>query len=194
MDQMPASPSAVVPPGLPVGRLLQLEGELDSAEAQRIEEASAEAEEVVKLPGCFLDTNVLVYSVSRGAPLHQRAVEEIQRRYQSKQDLWISPQVLREYLVTLSRAQTYSNPQPVRELAGDVRYFARHFQVANETPAVTEKLLELIEETETRGKQIHDANIVATMLTHGITELLTNNPGDFARYSGVIRVIPLEMT
>jgi predicted nucleic acid-binding protein len=156
-----------------------------------MEDASAEAEEV-KPAGCFLDTNVLVYGVSRGAPLHQRAVEEIRRRYQSKQDLWISRQVLREYLVTLSRAQTYSNPKPLRELAGDVRYFLRHFLVADELPAVTEKLLELIEETETSGKQIHDANIVATMLVHGVTELLTNNPGDFTRYSGVIRVIPLE--
>ena len=194
MDQIPALPSsAVVPPGLLVGRLLQLAGARDFVEAWRTEEQSAEAEEV-KPPGCFLDTNVLVYAVSLSAPLHQRAVEEIRRRYVSKQDLWLSRQVLREYLVTLSRPQTYSNPKPLRELAGDVRYFRSHFLVADENPAVTEKLLELIEQTETSGKQIHDANIVATMLVHGVNELLTNNPGDFARYSGVIRVTPLEVS
>jgi predicted nucleic acid-binding protein len=192
MDQIPASPSVVFgPPGLPGERLLQLEGALDSVEARQLEEASAEAEEV-KPAGCFLDTNVLVYAASLRAPLHQRAVEELRKRYASKQDLWISRQVLREYLATLTRAQTYSNPKPLRELSGDVRYFQSRFLVANEGPAVTEKLLDLIEQTETGGKQIHDANIVATMLVHGVSELLTNNPGDFARYSGVIRIIPLE--
>jgi len=192
MDPMPASPSsAVVQPGLPEGGLLHLEGALNSAEARRLEEASAEAEEV-KRPACFLDTNVLVYAASLRAPHHQRAVEELRRRYESKQDLWISRQVLREYLATLSRAQTYSNPKPLRELVEDVRYFQNRFVVANEGPAVTEKLLELIEQTGTGGKQIHDANIVATMLVHGVSELLTNNPGDFARYSSVIRIIPLE--
>ena len=158
-----------------------------------MEETLAEVE-VDKPPACFLDTNVLVYAASLSAPLHQRAAEEIRRRHESKQDLWISRQVLREYLVTLSRPQAYSNPKPLRELAGDVRYFLSHFLVADEAPAVTEKLLELIEQTETSGKQIHDANIVATMLVNGVTELLTNNPGDFARYSGVIRIIPLEVS
>ncbi|HVG06102.1 MAG TPA: PIN domain-containing protein [Thermoanaerobaculia bacterium] len=155
-----------------------------------MEDTSAETE-VGKPPACFLDTNVLVYAASLRAPLHQRAAEEIRRRYELKQDLWISRQVLREYLATLSRAQIYSNPKPLRELAEDVRYFQNRFVVANEGPAVTEKLLELIEQTETGGKQIHDANIVATMLVHGVSQLLTNNPGDFARYSGVIRIIPL---
>lgn len=158
-----------------------------------MEEAAIEAGES-KPPACFLDTNVLVYAASLRAPLHQRAAEEIRRRYESRQDLWISRQVLREYLATLSRPQTYSNPKPIRDLVGDVRYFLSRFPVADEGPAVTEKLLELIEQTNTSGKQIHDANIVATMLAHGITELLTNNPGDFGRYSGMIQITALDGT
>jgi predicted nucleic acid-binding protein len=157
-----------------------------------MDEAIAETEED-KPPACFLDTNVLVYAASLGAPLHQRAVEELRRRHESKQDLWISRQVLREYLATLSRAQTYSTPRPLLELVEDVRYFQSRFLVADEGPAVTRRLLELIEQTEVGGKRIHDANIVATMLVHGVTELLTNNPGDFARYSGVIQVNPLAV-
>ncbi|HYN22495.1 MAG TPA: VapC toxin family PIN domain ribonuclease, partial [Thermoanaerobaculia bacterium] len=81
--------------------------------------------------------------------------------------------------------------QPAKVLLGDVRYFQSHFQVADEGPEVTAKLLDLIEERQIGGKQIHDANIVATMRVNGITSLLTNNPGDFARYSTVIQVIPL---
>ena len=41
------------------------------------------------------------------------------------------------------------------------------------------------------GKQVHDANIVATMQAHGIGKLLTHNTVDFARYQHLITVIPL---
>ncbi|MBO1348300.1 MAG: hypothetical protein EBE86_013325 [Hormoscilla sp. GUM202] len=39
------------------------------------------------------------------------------------------------------------------------------------------------------GAQVHDANIVATMLVYGIGELLTNNVDDFNRFSELI--VPL---
>jgi predicted nucleic acid-binding protein len=156
------------------------------------EEETQEGSEQVATPACFVDTNVLVYAASSGAPLHQRASEELRQRHESGQELWVSRQVLREYLATLSRAQTFAKPRSARELASDIRYFLSHFRLAEEGSAVTEKLLELIEEVEIGGKQIHDANVVATMLVHGIPALLTHNTRDFARFSQVIRVIPLE--
>ena len=39
------------------------------------------------------------------------------------------------------------------------------------------------------GKQVHDANIVATMLAHGERRLLTLNTGDFRRYGGRIELV-----
>src|SRR6185295_11906779 len=140
---------------------------------------------------CFLDTNILVYAASLRAPLHQRASEEIRGRHESGHELWVSRQILREYLATLSRPQTFAQPKPIRELVRDIRYFLENFRIAEEGPAVTEKLLELVEGREIGGKRIHDANIVATMLTNGIPALLTNNADDFARFSGVIKVIRL---
>ena len=41
------------------------------------------------------------------------------------------------------------------------------------------------------GKQVHDANVVATMLTHGIETVVTINVDDFARYDDHIVVVPL---
>ncbi len=51
--------------------------------------------------------------------------------------------------------------------------------------------LKAVEQIPIGGRQIHDANIVATMLAHGIPRLLTNNPGDFQRFAAHITVIPL---
>ena len=38
------------------------------------------------------------------------------------------------------------------------------------------------------GKQIHDANIVATMLRYGVLALLTCNPEDFLRFKTLITI------
>ena len=41
------------------------------------------------------------------------------------------------------------------------------------------------------GNQIHDANVVATMLVHGSETLVTGNRADFRRFEGLIRVVGL---
>ena len=49
-----------------------------------------------------------------------------------------------------------------------------------------------MEEIPSGGKQVHDANIVATMLIYGIPQILTHNTADFARFSELITVLPLQ--
>ena len=54
---------------------------------------------------------------------------------------------------------------------------------------VTELLIALCREVSIGGKQIHDANIVATMLAYGEQRLLTFNAADFRRYGDRIELI-----
>ncbi|WP_211175840.1 VapC toxin family PIN domain ribonuclease [Brasilonema sp. UFV-L1] len=105
--------------------------------------------------------------------------------------MWISRQVLREYLATLTRPQKFTALLPITIVIQDIRYFQSRFQVAEDGSQVTERLLTLMEEISSGGKQVHDANIVATMLVYGIPQLLTHNTGDFARFSELITVLPL---
>ena len=58
----------------------------------------------------FVDTNVLVYANTVRSPLHIRAQLALQDLSASAIPLWISRQILREYLATLSRPQTFSAP------------------------------------------------------------------------------------
>lgn len=41
-------------------------------------------------------------------------------------------------------------------------------------------------------QEIHDANVVATMLVHGIGTVVTGNVGDFARFGGHVSVVGLH--
>ncbi|MFB2980581.1 type II toxin-antitoxin system VapC family toxin [Microseira sp. BLCC-F43] len=139
----------------------------------------------------FLDTNILVYANVQESPFHAAALQAIQNYYQAGVDLWISRQILREYIRTLTRPQAFFNPQPVTTVIARVRFFQNEFRVAEDNPQVTERLLTLIEQIPIGGRQVHDANIVATMLVYGISRLLTNNVDDFNRFAALITVLPL---
>jgi len=92
----------------------------------------------------FVDTNVLVYAAVSQAPFHAEARSVIRTRQEAGMDLWISRQVLREYLATLSRPQTFSIPQPIDVLIADIQRFQASFSIAEDGPAVTAKLLEVL--------------------------------------------------
>jgi predicted nucleic acid-binding protein len=71
-------------------------------------------------------------------------------------------------------------------LIADVTRFQSQFQIAEDGPSVTTNLLGLLGSILIGGKQVHDANLVATMQTHGLRRLLTHNTADFARFGAII--------
>lgn len=135
----------------------------------------------------FIDTNVLVYANVSEAPQHQAALAAIDQARKGGRTLWISRQVLREYLVTLTRPQAFQDV-PLTTVLEQVRLFQDHFEIADDTDAVTDQLMQLMDDIPIGGKQVHDANIVATMLAHGIPALLTHNGKDFERFTDRIAV------
>lgn len=44
---------------------------------------------------------------------------------------------------------------------------------------------ELVSQHDVRGKNAHDARLVAAMVRHGLTEILTFNTADFLRFPGI---------
>ena len=69
-----------------------------------------------------------------------------------------------------------------------VDQFIECFEIADETATVTGKLIQLLGDFKIGGKQIHDANIVATMLAYDIPCRLTHNIKDFKRFNSVIKI------
>lgn len=139
----------------------------------------------------FVDTNILVYSTITLSPFHSVALAQLNDLAAAGHPLWISRQILREYLAALSRPNVVTVPIPMATLIADVRSFELRFPVAEDTASVTFHLLNLLGAITCAGKQIHDANIVATMLAHSIPKLLTHNVADFKRFAGHITIVPL---
>ncbi len=139
----------------------------------------------------FVDTNVLVYSQLNGSPFQSQAQAVLQQFHASSSPIWISRQVVREYLAAMTRPGALTGSIPFTSLAGDIQCFSTQYHIAEDNAAVTAALVQLLSAIPTGGKQIYDANIVATMLTYGVTHLLTHNIADFARFAGIVQLIPL---
>jgi toxin-antitoxin system PIN domain toxin len=136
----------------------------------------------------FIDTNLLVYASRPTTPEHGASRAALARLEAGNGAIWISPQVLREYLAVVTRPQASSPPLSMAVAIADVRRFQASFEIAEEGPAMLERLLGLLATCPTAGKQVHDANLVAAMLVHGIRRLLTFNAADFRRFADVIEV------
>lgn len=59
-------------------------------------------------------------------------------------------------------------------------------QVLEENVSVLQECLRLVQQFGVLGKQVHDCNIVATMLVHGVRHLATRNVADFRRYGNLL--------
>ena len=137
----------------------------------------------------FIDTNVLIYSRIIEAPSHDAATASLRRAYLDNEPLRISRQIIREYISVVTRPQTWLNPLTSEEAIEEVNWLTSQFEILEDGPAVTEWLITLLHEVSVGGRQIHDANIVATMLTHGERRLLTFNTSDFRRYEDRIQLV-----
>lgn len=135
----------------------------------------------------FIDTNVLVYANIVESPYHEQALAAITVAHQAGRTIWISRQVIREYLVTLTRPQVFEI-LPRATVLEQIGRFIDRFEVADDTTAVTEQLLQLLTDFKIGGKQVHDTNIVATMQAYGIPALLTHNVKDFKQFGAIIRI------
>ena len=140
----------------------------------------------------FIDTNTLVYSRIVESPNYDAARLTLERAHQDAEPLRISRQIVREYLAVMTRPQSWTGTVPISRdnVIEDANRLLGDFEILEDGPVVMEALVTLCREFDVGGKQIHDANIVATMLAHGERRLLTFNISDFRRYAD--RIEPVD--
>ena len=137
----------------------------------------------------FIDTDVLVKSRILEAPGHDIARARLERAFRDQEPMRISRQVLREYLSVVTRPQSWPIPITRDDALDDVKRLMDAFEILEDGPVVTDLLIELCREVSVGGRQIHDANIVATMLAYGERRLMTFNTADFRRYGDRIELV-----
>lgn len=140
----------------------------------------------------FLDTNILLAATDEGRFEHQAAQAVLNSWPSAGTVLYTSGQILREYLVVATRPVDHNGLGMMRaDALANVRALQSRLLLLAEDSKVCHRLLELLDAVDCTGKQVHDANVVATALVHGVDTLVTRNLDDFARFSNLVEVIDL---
>ncbi|MEQ8189558.1 MAG: PIN domain-containing protein, partial [Candidatus Eremiobacterota bacterium] len=121
----------------------------------------------------FIDTNILVYATSQKSPLYDQANKKLALASDTGIALIISPQIIREYLSATTR--NLHNSQAYDDIIYNIQMFQNDFYIVDDNKIVVSALEKLVQAYSVSGKQVHDANIVATMQVYGIKYLLTHN-------------------
>ena len=133
----------------------------------------------------FIDTNILIYANNKESTLCNSARKILDELIGSGNTLFISDQILREYLVIMTRPGFIENPVSFESAIQDTERMRKEFSLLFPERNTLDKLIELIREYEIRGKRIHDAAIVSIMLTNGINDILTHNIDDFKSFQEI---------
>ena len=141
----------------------------------------------------LVDTNILLTATLFTRPLYTNALTVLNDWPNDGKVLCTNGQILREYLVVATRTQEVNGLglTPVNALQ-NVAAINQRMNFLLENSAVSEKLRQLIRELNCKGKQIHDLNLVATAMVHGVTKLVTANVDDFKHCKEYLEVLSLS--
>ncbi|MCY4525129.1 MAG: type II toxin-antitoxin system VapC family toxin [Anaerolineaceae bacterium] len=151
----------------------------------------------------FVDSNILLHcaipDIGSDPPevklqKHEACLAQLQRLLDEGAELLINGQVIREFWAQATRYETEAGPMPLNWSLERIAWFRAFVHEVDETTAVRERLLILVQEYAVRGVAVHDANIVATMLAYDI-DLVCTLDNDFDRYRKHITILsPLTST
>ena len=134
----------------------------------------------------FVDTNILLAACDEGRETFTNCVKILSESGEKGFHPVTSTQVLREFLVVATRPESANGlglqTTPALE---NIAEFQRFCALLEPQTSDWPNLTKLIEASRLSGKRIHDANIVATMISNGINWLITDNPTDFKNLGSV---------
>jgi toxin-antitoxin system PIN domain toxin len=141
----------------------------------------------------MLDTNVLVYAYYEDAPQYPAAFPLLEQAQEANARLCVSPQVLAEFYAVITNPRRVSAPFVSDEALAEIEK-VRALPGLTLLPVpldVVDRWVALLRQHPITGRQVFDAQLVATMLGNGITRLYTFNRVDFERFPGLEVLTPV---
>lgn len=138
-----------------------------------------------------VDTNVLLRSIDDSHPAQPVAKNALLQLRDQGEAASVFPQNLIEFWAVATRPIAnnglgWSVERAKQELAN----LKKLFVILADSEAILTEWEGLVASHGVFGKQAHDAHLVAAMLVHGVTHILTFNTDDFKRYHEITVVDP----
>ena len=141
----------------------------------------------------LVDTNILLRFSRHEDPSYQIAQDVVSKLEAEGHQLQTALQNLAEFWNVSTRP---ANRNGFGRTLPETNLFLQElellFPLLPDSPVVYPVWRQLIVKYSVSGIQVHDARLVATMLVHDVTHILTFNTQDFTRYApeGIVAVDP----
>jgi predicted nucleic acid-binding protein len=140
---------------------------------------------------CLVDTNVLLRSVQLSHPMNSAAAGSIASLLKSGEELFITPQNVVEFWCVATRPESANGlGLDISDTTRKIGAFRAALAFLPDTQAIFDQWEPLVFTYEVIGKRVYDARLVAAMLVHGVSHLLTFNDRDFKRFNEITVVNP----
>ena len=140
----------------------------------------------------LIDTNVLLRAQRGQGTVADNAMQTLESQGYT---LGIVPQIAAEFWNVCTRPidknglgyTTAITAQKLQDIKEAVTLFT------TDEMAIYQQWEWLIKQYDVKGSKVHDTRLVAAMLVHGLTHILTFNVNDFRRFSEITAVHPEEV-
>lgn len=134
---------------------------------------------------CLLDSNVLIYAHDKASPFHKRAVEIVQEIVSEGNGV-LAQQNIVEFSNVLHREYRAS----YRSITEALEHLLLDIPVIHPTTETIPLYLQLLNKLQPPVKRFFDLYLSATMLSNGISIILTANGKDFEGIEGITVINP----
>jgi predicted nucleic acid-binding protein len=138
-----------------------------------------------------VDTNVLLRSIEDGnvaQPIVQQALFALRDHGET---LSIFPQNLIEFWAVATRPVNNNGlGLSIAKAAEEIINLKTLFVLLPDSPDIFSEWERIVLQYQVSGKQAHDARLVAAMIVHDVSHLLTFNTADFKRFTAITAVSP----
>jgi hypothetical protein len=131
----------------------------------------------------LLDSNVLIYAADRTSQFHANAKRLVRQGLRGNAPLHLATQVLLEFYAVITNPRRVTNPVSPQEAIQEIRrYISSPMKIVYPVEATMPKIVELARRYLVKGQIIFDLQLIATMLTNGITRIYTYNADHFRSF------------
>ena len=143
----------------------------------------------------LLDTNLLTRLINEvNQEFYRPAVASVEQLRNAGHTLCLVPQNVYEFWSVATRPVESNglgmSPEAARQ---EVDEFLPLFHLLRDERSIFAKWLELVTSVGVSGRPSHDARLVAAMLRHDVTHILSFNEADFRRFTEVTAVNPTAL-
>lgn len=142
----------------------------------------------------LLDTNLLARTVQPPHPMHRLAAAALAELRRQGDVLCLVPQNIYELWAVCTRPASQNGlGMSLAQTQAELARIKTLFTLLDDTPDIFPQWEQLVIQHQIQGKNAHDARLVAAMMVHGLSRILTFNVGDFQRYQNLTVLEPQKV-